>query len=195
VHPGLLGIALPWRCGLSFKACTLLYRHMSVFIAISRDRSCADNRVVLSAEGEPVVRYRVQPADATQLLAGQEAMLRMMHAAGASVVAAGDESGDWYARPDRDRDRDREYKEVTNEKVRADATTAAGAVGGGSDVDADADADVDAMEFAAYLRYVRARGVRPNRTIVMSAHQMGSCRMAADPRVVGQSVRQDLQTE
>jgi choline dehydrogenase-like flavoprotein len=189
VHPGLLGIALPWRCGLSFKACTLLYRHVSVFIAISRDRSCADNRVVLSAEGEPVVRYQVQPTDAEQLLAGQEAMLRMMHAAGASVIAAGDESGDWYARPDRDSDRDREGKEAINEKARADATTAAGAgaVGDGSDVDA----DVDAVEFAAYLRYVRARGVRPNRSIVMSAHQMGSCRMAADPREVGQSVRQD----
>jgi hypothetical protein len=160
---------------------------MSVFITISRDRSCAANLVVLSAEGEPVVRYRVQPSDATLLLADQEAMLRMMHAAGASMVAAGDESGDWYARPDRDRDRDREYKEVTNEKARADATTAGGAVGGGSDVDA----DVDAVEFAEYLPYVRARGVRLNHSIVMSAHKMGSCRMAADPREVGQLVGQD----
>ena len=43
------------------------------------------------------------------------------------------------------------------------------------------------QEFAAFAREIEDRGLEPNRTMLFSAHQMGSARMAADPRrgVVG----------
>ena len=34
----------------------------------------------------------------------------------------------------------------------------------------------------AFLREVERRGLAPNRVMLFSAHQMGTCRMAADPR-------------
>ncbi len=36
--------------------------------------------------------------------------------------------------------------------------------------------------FAAFAREVDARGLDPNRVLLFSAHQMGTCRIAADPR-------------
>lgn len=46
---------------------------------------------------------------------------------------------------------------------------------------------LNSNELRAFLREVEDRGLEPNRTMLFSAHQMGSCRMAADPRrgVVG----------
>ena len=45
----------------------------------------------------------------------------------------------------------------------------------------------NSTELRAFLRTVEDRGLEPNRTMLFSAHQMGSCRMAADARrgVVG----------
>jgi choline dehydrogenase-like flavoprotein len=41
---------------------------------------------------------------------------------------------------------------------------------------------LNAPELSAFLREVEERGLEPNRVLLFSAHQMGSCRMAADPR-------------
>ncbi len=41
---------------------------------------------------------------------------------------------------------------------------------------------LDAPELQTFLHEVETRGLEPNRILLFSAHQMGTCRMAADPR-------------
>ncbi len=49
VHPGLLGLMLPWNNGMQFKIANLGWRNFGLFIAISRDRSQAANCVTIDA--------------------------------------------------------------------------------------------------------------------------------------------------
>jgi choline dehydrogenase-like flavoprotein len=50
------------------------------------------------------------------------------------------------------------------------------------DAPADGSDALDADALRAFLREVEARGLEPNRVMLFSAHQMGTCRMAADVR-------------
>lgn len=50
VHPGLFGLLVPWRDGLSYKLTTMLYPNFEAFIAIARDHSDRNNRIVLSVQ-------------------------------------------------------------------------------------------------------------------------------------------------
>lgn len=92
VHPGLAGVVMPWIDGLQFKLSSLSYSNMGAFIAIARDRSSANNRIVLSASGEPVIRYSLTNADKKTLHVAHELIVRMFYATGAAVVTAITES-------------------------------------------------------------------------------------------------------
>jgi choline dehydrogenase-like flavoprotein len=95
VQPGLWAIALPWLSGgLGFKALSLVYRSSAPFIFISRDSSSGENRVVLNADGQPVIHYKVTPRDEALLMTGLERMLRMQRAAGASACFVASERED-----------------------------------------------------------------------------------------------------
>ena len=80
---------LPWINGLLYKLAALNYSHMSSFIAIARDRSSADNRIVLSSSGEPIIRYCLTKEDQKTLRAGLELLVRMMRASDAAIIIAG----------------------------------------------------------------------------------------------------------
>jgi len=97
-HPGLMGLALPWRSGLSSKLCSLLFNHLALFIGISRDRSSAENRVTLDADGQSVINYQVTLADTPMLLAGLAAQIRLMFAAGCTVIFPLHETVSWFVR-------------------------------------------------------------------------------------------------
>ena len=62
---------------------------MSSFIAIARDHSSANNRIVLSSSGEPIIRYRLTKEDQHTLRAGFELLVRMMKASNAAIIIAG----------------------------------------------------------------------------------------------------------
>ena len=119
IHPGLLGLVMPWDSGLGFKACMLLYRQLAGFIGIARDLSSFDNRcahfilqsrnvhnsnpnpdrdpgrVVLSKAGLPIIEYTLTKQDEEMVLVGLEKQLRTMRAAGAKVVIPLHESRPW----------------------------------------------------------------------------------------------------
>lgn len=98
VHPGLLGLMLPWDSGLQFKIRNLSYQNLALFICISRDRSQPSNCISINAQGQPVINYKVTEKDKPVLLAGCEANLRLLYAAGARVIFTGHENFPWYVR-------------------------------------------------------------------------------------------------
>lgn len=96
LHPGLIGLALPWTSGLAFKLNALLYPYMSCFIGISRDRSCRSNCITIDANGQPVVNYQITTQDKQLLLQGLLAQLKVMRASGAVSFFPMTEGAPWY---------------------------------------------------------------------------------------------------
>ena len=144
-HPGLMGLVLPWRSGLSSKLCALLFSQLAVFIGISRDRSSADNRITVDGQGQSVINYQVTAEDQSLLMAGLATQLRIMHASGCKVVFPLHETIPWFVRDDLQ----------TPEQQH------------------------DTIE--EYISKVMAMGYERLKMLCFSAHQMGSCRMAASP--------------
>ncbi len=100
VHPGLFGSMAPWRGNaLVYKYYMLLWKNLASFLALTRDRSQESNRVVLSAEGEPVIHYTVAEVDKPMLKKGLETQVRLMIAAGAAVIFPIHENFEWLTRP------------------------------------------------------------------------------------------------
>jgi hypothetical protein len=93
-----MGIALPWRSGLAFKLCALLYPQLALFIGISRDRSSEANRVVIDSQGNSVVHYEVTAADVPMLMAGLKAQMRLMFESGCDVLFPMHETVSWFVR-------------------------------------------------------------------------------------------------
>lgn len=98
VHPGLMGIALPWRSGLGFKLSALLYPHLSLFIGISRDRSSMHNRITIDAQGRSVVHYELTQEDKPMLMAGLRAQMRLMFESGSDILFPMHETLPWFVR-------------------------------------------------------------------------------------------------
>ena len=145
VHPGLMGIALPWRSGLAFKLCALLYPQLALFIGISRDRSSEANRVVIDSQGNSVVHYEVTAADVPMLMAGLKAQMRLMFESGCDVLFPMHETVSWFVR---DQAQSPEEQRQSLEE---------------------------------YIKHVDSAGFVKLKNLCFSAHQMGSCRMAASP--------------
>eukprot|EP01034_Spumella_vulgaris_P025563 gene25563-32033_t len=153
VHPGLLGLMLPWQSGKQFKMSCLGWRNFAIFIGIARDRSQSSNCVAANAQGQPVINYKLVQKDSGMLLAGFEVTLRMLYAAGASLVFAGHENFPWFIK--------------TPESESVDSSTLE---------------KENSVRFEAFLSSVRREGVQQSKTQIFSAHQMSTCRMAVSPR-------------
>lgn len=96
IHPGIWGAVLPWANGLSYKVLALAWKNTATFLGISRDRSNMTNRVTVDSEGHPVIEYQIEPKDLPMLLAGVEANVRSMRAAGAKAVFITHTAHPWY---------------------------------------------------------------------------------------------------
>lgn len=97
IHPGIFGLILPWLgSGLSAKLSMLVYNNIAAMIGISRDKSQEQNRIGIDAEGNPVVYYTITEHDKPMLLAGLEAQMRLMYAAGATHIFPVHEKMDWH---------------------------------------------------------------------------------------------------
>ena len=46
---------------------------------------------------------------------------------------------------------------------------------------------LESTEFLAYIKLIRDTGVKPQNSVLFSAHQMGSVRMSSDPKQVAVS--------
>ncbi|CAM9167945.1 unnamed protein product [Laminaria digitata] len=95
-HPGLMGLVLPWNDALSHRLLVGMARETSVFLCIGRDRSSAENRIVLGPQGDPVIKYKLGKEDSQVIVRGRSEMLRLMRKAGASMIVPAHEGAPWF---------------------------------------------------------------------------------------------------
>src|SRR5690606_16427970 len=84
IHPGILGLALPWQSGAQHKTAMASADHVGAFIVLTRDRDGGVVRV--DRWGRPVLRYRLSAFDRAHLLRGIAEAARVHLAAGAEEV-------------------------------------------------------------------------------------------------------------
>jgi long-chain-alcohol oxidase len=84
VHPGSAAVALPWRSAAEHRALMERSAHLSPVAVLGRDRGAG--RVRVDGDGNPVVRWRLGPADDARLVAGVLAAAEVLAAAGATEV-------------------------------------------------------------------------------------------------------------
>lgn len=143
----------PWRSGEDFKLFLLKYPRLASFISLVRDR---DTGSVFrdNNTGNPRIKYSISDFDREHGLEGTIGLCKICYATGAAEIQPyfpGLEP--WVASP-----------------------------GGPPTSVADGeDPEFVDPRFAAWLARVRAVGNKPPIGIWASAHQMGTCRMAASP--------------
>jgi choline dehydrogenase-like flavoprotein len=156
--PGFFLPLLPWPsaadgAGMRYKAIAAKLRHMAGYIAIARDEHTG--RVYPDpVDGRTRISYCTSKTDRANILTGIQALARICHTTGAKQIIAGTPGVPTYNRP---------------------AAPAA------SDPSDPASFAPDA-EFTSFLESVRRRGLPHPDVAFPSAHQMGTCRMAAKAR-------------
>jgi choline dehydrogenase-like flavoprotein len=153
VHPGLLGGLLPWRGGVAHKQTMLNFQYMSPLVLIARDKdSVGSVDVTHNQDGTsyPKLHFAVSSTDEKSLVEATVGGAKILLAAGAKMIETTLCAVEPYHRKD---------------KVAQD---------GAAPLDFLQDPD-----FAKWCAAVRSNGYLINRSAVASAHQMGSCRMAA----------------
>ncbi|KAL4425046.1 hypothetical protein ABPG77_001824 [Micractinium sp. CCAP 211/92] len=179
VHPGLFAAAGPWLGGADFKSLMLQYPNCCVVLVLVRDSSGA-GKVVADRSGRPRLHYSLAPEDTASMAKGVDLGLRCLAAAGATTVMTllNSPAG-------------RFTFEGTDDRAGGPAAATGGAAGGaaqagergGDGVSAPA-AAVPAGQAAAFedfLADVARTGPVPLQMPLFSAHQMGTCRLGADP--------------
>lgn len=160
---------LPYTSALEAKLSALKYRHMNSFISLTRDRDTGSVSVEPST-GQPSVHYSPSAFDAAHTLEGVVALAKMCYVAGAAEIYAFVPWLEPFVRAGAGADEGPGEKE----REKSAAPSAAAAETAVQRMDADAD-------FAAWLAELRARGNAPPMSVWTSAHQMGTCRMSANP--------------
>jgi choline dehydrogenase-like flavoprotein len=156
LHPGSLGLVMPWMSGFSYKLTALLFTHLSAFIHIMRDRSCPENRIAIDKDGNPVIHYQITAADRQEMMRVALVMYNLMYVAGPDVMMCSSETIPWYYNK----------KDIALSSLPPDEIEKA--------IARDSD-------YQAFLKKFLAQGIIESNTGVFSAHQMSSCRMAASP--------------
>ncbi|KAI1768866.1 long-chain fatty alcohol dehydrogenase [Hypoxylon sp. FL1150] len=152
----------PWRSALQWKLDALRCRQMDTFIAITRDRDTG--RVYPDpATGRPVIDYTPSAFDRKHILAGLVALAKLCYVEGATEIWPFIQNVPSFVR------------ESTSVSV------------GEDEKEEGIDQGINDPAFAAWLRTLERTGVNFPSATFTSAHQMGTCRMAASPErgVVG----------
>src|SRR5215211_1185950 len=84
VHPGVAAAALPWRSAADHRALMERSANLSLVGVLCRDSGAG--RVRIDRDGNPRVRWRLDPADEARLAAGLAAAGQVLAAAGAGEV-------------------------------------------------------------------------------------------------------------
>ncbi|KAL2752686.1 hypothetical protein ACRALDRAFT_2044463 [Sodiomyces alcalophilus JCM 7366] len=141
---------MPWRGGLESKLSSVKFRHFGGFIALTRDR---DSGSVYPDEvtGRPRVAYSPSAFDRAHTLEGIIALAKICYIEGAVEIDAFLPGVEPFIREEADEKDERALDDGINNP-----------------------------RFAAWLDSVRRAGNAPPATTFSSAHQMGTCRMAAN---------------
>ncbi|PRW45373.1 Long-chain-alcohol oxidase FAO1 [Chlorella sorokiniana] len=158
VHPGLFAAASPWLGGEDFKDLMLQYPNACVVLVLTRDSG--SGRVVIDSAGRPRIHYSLSKFDEGSMVKGMELGLRCMAAAGSHTVMTCLNSPTGRFKFDQ-----------PGIGAVAAAPDRMGTVGTGA-----------AASFEAYLAGVQQTGFAPLQLPLFCAHQMGTCRLGADPK-------------
>lgn len=157
---------MPWRGGLESKLSSAKYRHFGGFISLTRDR---DSGSVYSDKvtGRPCVAYTPSDFDRANTLEGVLALAKICYMEGAVEIHAFLPGVEPFIREEVAKEGKQNLEGEEEEVVAVD------------DDDDDKDG-VNNPRFAAWLDSVRRAGNAPPAASFSSAHQMGTCRMAAN---------------
>lgn len=144
----------PWLGGVDAKMTALKYRHLSGFIALTRDRD--SGRVYEDEEtGEPRIEYVASDFDSGHTLEGVQALAKICYVTGAKEIRPHLPGLQSFVAEDGG---ERQAKHAAGE-----------------------DPEFTDPVFAEWLRQLRRVGNRPPATFWSNAHQMGTCRMSSRP--------------
>ncbi|KAI0380911.1 long-chain fatty alcohol dehydrogenase [Hypomontagnella monticulosa] len=153
--PHMLLYEHPWKNALQWKLDALKSRQMNSFIAIARDRDTG--RVYPDPDdGRPIVDYTPSAHDRKHLLAGYVALAKLCYIEGATEIWPFIQSLPSFVRRSKP-------AVVTPEK--------------GDGIDQ----GINDPDFVAWIKMLERTGVSFPDAAFGSAHQMGSCRMSANP--------------
>ena len=85
VHPGIMGLAVPWESGLQHKREMRRLAYDAAYIILTRDTG--EGHVTLDKQGDPVLHYWPNETDQRQLIRGMREVTQIIFAGGG--VAAG----------------------------------------------------------------------------------------------------------
>lgn len=144
----------PWTSGAQAKLNFLKFRRLASFISLTRDRDTGS--VFRDAKtGAPRIDYSASEFDRANAIEGVQAIAKLCYLGGATEIQPYQLGLDPFER--------------TREEAQATLTATSAQ-----------DPEFADRRFAAWLGRVRAVGNEPPAGVFASAHQMGTCRMAAD---------------
>lgn len=163
--PSLYNALAPFKTALEHKRRAMRYRHSFTLLVLVRDRD--GGKVTIDSEGNPEVHYEVSSFDQKSMVEGVLRATEIHMNAGAREIAT-------------TQNKLRSF--VTPEPVPAPATTT-NLIRGSYPFDKmPPQGDITHPDFVQWQSEIRKFGFAPLHAMVGSAHQMGSCRMGADPK-------------
>ncbi|TLS28942.1 hypothetical protein PpBr36_00567 [Pyricularia pennisetigena] len=147
---------LPWKSSIDFKVAAIKYRHMDVYIALTRDRD-AGRIQVDPTTGTPVVHYTPSDFDRAHTLEGVIATAKCCYLMGATEIRA--------------------FLPGVEPFVRRPASAASTDSDDGGGHVKKSNLGINDPDFAAWIKELRRVGNKPPVAPFSSAHQMGTCRM------------------
>lgn len=150
--PSLCLPLMPWTSGLEWKMMVSRFRNMSGFVIVNRDR---DSGQVFPdpADGRCRIAYTPSQFDRQRALNGLISACKVAYVCGAKKITVAHRGIPTFTRP-----------------PKAESSEYADDVG------------VNDPSFTDWLEIIRAKGLPSPDTTIVSAHQMGTCRMGSNPK-------------
>ena len=166
--PGLHSALIPFEGGVEHKVRALRYRYSYTMLIIVRDRG--EGTITLDKNGQPIVNYTPSSFDQRSLVQGMLRGAEIHMAAGASEIATSQTDLPPYVCP-------------PHRKATPDDNPDTHLIPGSFPFErTPAQGDCADPTFRAWQQQLVRAGASPLRIKLGSAHQMGSCRMGADPK-------------
>ena len=162
--PSLHAALMPYEGAFEHKQRVLRYPYSVSMIVVVRDRD--EGAVVLDSDGRPLLHYTTSKFDQHSMLEGILRATEMHLAAGAVEIVTSQGNVPPFVTP-------LDRVPVANEPA---------PLKGAADMAYPPQGNLAHPEFIKWQDTIRRAGCKPLVTKIASAHQLGSCRLGADPR-------------
>ena len=156
--PALFAASQKWYSGSQHKERMLKWKHTSSLLILTRDYD-SEGSIYVDAAGKPRLEWSLGPKDEKSMLHGIESSVKILIAEGAQEIYTSQMNIESFF-PDKSKTHDQifnslEFKNFI-EKIH--------------------------QEGSIFFRNLLIIGLKPRKTLLFSAHQMGTCRMHIDPK-------------